>query len=192
MGQSKSNRRGKGARPLLESEIRAAQSISNSALETARNLGVAYDTYKKWAKRYGIHKVNQGKKGGTKVHRDPNKGKYPLNKILNGDFPDYPTHAYKKKLFSTGTKEECCENCGFNEARVTDDKIPLVIDYHDDDPKNKHIDNIVILCYNCMHNIGSGSGRGLVRGSKHFMNADNLQRKIEKTADLVAPPKKED
>ena len=47
-------KRGIGARPLLESEIKAAQEKSRSAFEAARSLGVSYNTYKKYAQLYGI------------------------------------------------------------------------------------------------------------------------------------------
>ena len=47
-------KRGIGARPLLESEIKDAQSKSRSAFEAARLLEVSYNTYKKYAKLYGI------------------------------------------------------------------------------------------------------------------------------------------
>jgi UDP-glucose 4-epimerase len=53
---SKSRRlkRGLGAQPLLESEIRDAQSKARSAMEAARILGVSFNTYKKYSKQYGI------------------------------------------------------------------------------------------------------------------------------------------
>ena len=51
---NKRMKRGMGAKPLLESEIRDAQSKSLSAHEAARTLGISYNTYKKYAKRYGI------------------------------------------------------------------------------------------------------------------------------------------
>ena len=47
-------KRGIGARPLLESEIKSAQEKSRSAFEAARTLGVSYNTYKKYAQLYGI------------------------------------------------------------------------------------------------------------------------------------------
>jgi transcriptional regulator with XRE-family HTH domain len=51
---NKRMKRGIGAKPLLESEIRDAQSKSISAFAAARTLGISYNTYKKYAKRYGI------------------------------------------------------------------------------------------------------------------------------------------
>lgn len=47
-------KRGLGARPPLESEMREAQSKSKSAFEASRMLGLSYNTYKKYAKAYGI------------------------------------------------------------------------------------------------------------------------------------------
>ena len=47
-------KRGLGARPLLESEIKDIQSKSRSAAEAARLLGVSYNTYKKYARLYGV------------------------------------------------------------------------------------------------------------------------------------------
>ena len=47
-------KRGLGARPILESQIKAAQEKSRSAFEAARLLGVSYNTYKKYAKLYGV------------------------------------------------------------------------------------------------------------------------------------------
>ena len=47
-------KRGVGARPLLESQIKAAQEKSQSAFEAARTLGVSYNKYKKYAKLYVI------------------------------------------------------------------------------------------------------------------------------------------
>ncbi len=40
-------KRGLGAKPILESQIKAAQQNSNSAMEAARVLGISYNTYKK-------------------------------------------------------------------------------------------------------------------------------------------------
>ena len=47
-------KRGLGAKALMESEIKEAQGKARSAMEAARILGVSYNTYKKYAKLYGI------------------------------------------------------------------------------------------------------------------------------------------
>ena len=46
--------------------ILQAQSVSNSAAETARLLGVPFTTYKRMAESYGVYETNQGLKGGKK------------------------------------------------------------------------------------------------------------------------------
>ena len=48
------SKRGMGAKPILEWEIRDAQKKARSAAEAARLLGTSYNTYKKWAKIYGV------------------------------------------------------------------------------------------------------------------------------------------
>jgi hypothetical protein len=47
-------KRGLGSKPLTEIEIKEAQSKSLSAFEASRTLGVSYNTYKKYARQYGI------------------------------------------------------------------------------------------------------------------------------------------
>jgi hypothetical protein len=168
-------RTGDHARPLLESEIRGAQLISISAADAARKLNVSYNTYKKWAKKYGIFDSfkNSSGKNVKKTHKNPNKGKYPLADILAGYYPTFPTFRLKKKLFSSGYKKEECECCGFGEKRVSDNSIPLLLNYIDGNIKNKSLENLEILCYNCTYL----SGRGYVsRGKSEFHNPDNFQK----------------
>lgn len=77
---NKRMKRGLGAKPLLESDIRNAQSKSLSAFETARTLGVSYNTYKKYAKKYGIFEnlknpfgVGIIKSNSTRIVKKPKK-----------------------------------------------------------------------------------------------------------------------
>ncbi len=140
-------------KPLLESEIKEAQLVSQSAQQVANHLGVSYLTYKKYAKMYGIHKIN--KTGvGVKRTRSPHLGKYPLNEVLEGKHPDYPAFKIKDKLIRSGMKEACCEQCAFKERRIVDNKIPLLLVFDDGNPKNHKIENLKIFCYNCAFTSG--------------------------------------
>lgn len=174
-------RKGRGARPLLESEIKEAQSHKNNATACARYLGVGYNCYKKWAKTYGLFKTNPWGKGDKKRYWAPDKGKYPLNQILEGKFPEYPVYRLKDLIIRSGTKKSECENCGFEEHRITDSKMPLLISFKDGNEKNHLLENIEILCYNCMFL----TGRGYIRRGKvefNFLDPDRIQgssRKIE-------------
>jgi hypothetical protein len=54
----------------------------------------------------------------------------------------------KKRLFEEGYLKEECALCGFNERRVSDYKIPLLLNFKDHNTKNYRLDNLQVLCYN--------------------------------------------
>jgi len=59
-------------------------------------------------------------------------------------------------LIDEGYFEEECSICKWNEARITDNKICLTLDFIDGDSENKQIDNIRLLCPNCYFtNVGN-------------------------------------
>lgn len=157
-------KRGHGHRPLLQSEIEAARNVSRGALETARRLGVNYMTYRKYAKMYGIHRIGPTPKG-IKKPVDPNFGKYPIKEILEGKHPNYPIYRLKDKIIRAKVKDACCELCGYRERRITDGKMPLLLNFEDGNQKNHKLENIKLLCYNCSFT----SGKGFIhRGMKRF------------------------
>jgi hypothetical protein len=56
--------------------------------------------------------------------------------------------------------EECCDSCGFEERRLTDHKIPLLLDFKDGDRTNFSLDNLRLLCFNCYFlQVGNIGGR---------------------------------
>ena len=172
---------GSGWRPLLESEILEAQSHTETATNAAKYLGITYRTYKKWCKVYNLWKTNPWGKGAKKKYWDPNKGKYPLNRILEGKFPSYPIYRLKDLLIRSCIKEAKCEICDFEERRSTDDKIPLLVNFKDGDEKNHKLENLQMLCYNHYFLMG----RGFIRRGKvefNFLDPDRIQgssRKID-------------
>jgi len=148
-------------RKFLQSEIEAAQSISKSAMEAATILGLAYPTYVKWAKIYGIHRVaaefTSVCANGVPRWKNPWKSKKPLDKILRNEILDIQPAHLKEKLIRAGLRERKCENCGFCEGRATDGVVPLILDFLDSNRKNFSIENLRLLCYNCTHNVGKGN-----------------------------------
>ena len=82
-------KRGLGAKPLLEGEIKEAQEKARSAFEAARLLGVSYNTYKKYAKQYGIFDdlKNQAGIGIAKGFHSMQQ-RYELDDMLNGKHRD--------------------------------------------------------------------------------------------------------
>jgi hypothetical protein len=137
-------------RPLLKFEIQEAQKESMSAAEAARYLGVSFDTYKKYAKFYGIYEdllnpTGIGVAKGFSITR-PNSKK--LKDIFENKHPDYPLQRLKWRMIRRGLIDDVCISCGFNEARITDGKLPIILVF-----KDEHNDytptNLVTLCYNC-------------------------------------------
>ena len=58
-------------------------------------------------------------------------------------------------------KEEKCECCGFEERRITDYTIPLLLTPIDGDKTNYNLDNLQVVCYNCFYlTVGNLFGKG--------------------------------
>lgn len=143
-------KRGLGSRQLLETEIREAQSKSRSARDTARTLGVAYNTLKKYAKLYGLWDYDYNPTNVPIERRlKLTVGKYPLSEKLQGMHPTYPIHKLKRRLIKNDVFPECCTACQFDEKRVTDGKVPLLLDFLDGNWQNHKMENLRFLCYNC-------------------------------------------
>ena len=141
----------------MQAQIEAAMAATNSNAEAARYLRVSYDTYKKYAKMYvkddvslfEMHK-NQSGKGISKLNKGEG-AKYPLQEILEGDHPTYPPSRLKRRILRECIMEEKCSNCGFEEKRITDYTVPLLLDHIDGDTTNHIESNLRLLCYNCYY-----------------------------------------
>ena len=146
------------AKPLSKEQIIAAMSQTLSNRAAARYLNVSYQHYKKWAKLYESnthdnlfeqHK-NQSGKGIPKFLRG--HGKEPaLVDIIEGrvDVSSFSPDKIKHRLITEGYLSEECNNCTFNERRVSDYKMPLLLHFKDKNKKNYREENIELLCYNC-------------------------------------------
>lgn len=138
------------SKTLTESQIRDAQMKARTQKEAAAILGVHISTYKKYAIMYGIDKevLNQAAVGIPRPGNRKNE-KYKVEDIIQGKHPNFPPWHLKHKLLQQGYMEEKCSNCGFCERRITDHRVPLVIDFIDGDRTNHLYENIRMLCFNC-------------------------------------------
>jgi hypothetical protein len=144
-------------KPLLKSDIERAMAMTKSNRSAARYLHVSYIHYKKYAKNFtdenGItlfdkHK-NQSGKGISKFLS--NKGKEPaLMDIIEGRVPidSYTPEKLKNRLIQESYLQECCAKCQFQERRVLDYKVPLILNFKDGNKKNWTLENLELLCYN--------------------------------------------
>lgn len=143
---------------FTEQQIRRAMSMSSSNRAAAKILNTSLNTYRIYAKLYrdqatgqtlfDLHK-NPAGKGMRKMFMDSNKT--PLTDLLKegAKVASHDIAKLKYRLIYEGLVPNCCANCGFNEARVTDLKIPLLLKYKDGDKLNWTLENLELLCYNC-------------------------------------------
>jgi hypothetical protein len=150
------------AKPISKEVILAAMSKTNSVKALARYLGMSYIHVKRYMKLYkdeesGLtlfekHK-NQCGKGIPKFLSNSSKAKIKLDDILEGRIPieHFTSDKIKRILIKEGYLEECCSNCGFNERRILDYKMPLILSFKDKNKRNYQLDNLHLLCYNCYY-----------------------------------------
>ena len=122
-------------RPIPKGRIEWAIKHARSASEAARLLNVSRHTFRKYAEMYDLYSgiTNKSGKGISKPKQ--RSGKYSLDSICNGEHPNYNVWKLGKRLLKAGYfKEECCQ-CKFDERRITDFRVPLIIDFIDG---NKH------------------------------------------------------
>lgn len=144
-------------KPFLKDDIERAMRMTKSNRSASRYLHCSYIHYKKWAKNFtdenGVtlfdkHKNQSGK--GISKHLS-NKGKEPaLMDVIEGRVPidSYTPEKLKNRLIQESYLQECCSKCGFAERRVLDYKVPLILNFKDNNKKNWTLDNLELMCYN--------------------------------------------
>lgn len=143
-------------KPLLQSDIERAMKYTRSNAAAARFLGVNYNTYKKYAKRYfdkngdnlfELHK-NQAGVSISKVKLNSQGERFSLDDVLANKFPGYALQKLKHRLVNQALIYERCELCGFEERRVTDQRMPLLLSFKEKEG-DYSLENLELLCFNC-------------------------------------------
>jgi len=146
---------------LTKNNILESHKHTKSNMEASRWLGISYNTYKKWAKLYGVFDQHLNPEGFG-VKKGWAAPKVSVEDIFNGKKVKYTQLQFKKRLIDEGYFNEECSLCNWSEERVTDGVICLMMDFVDSDSENWSQDNIRLLCPNCyLSNNGwfYGSGR---------------------------------
>jgi 5-methylcytosine-specific restriction endonuclease McrA len=128
--------------PDWENKILMAANSTNSAAQAASLLGIKYDTYRKYAIKYGCFNTNQSGKGNTRF-----KKSILLSEILEGKHPQYQSNKLRLRLLSENIFEHKCYSCGLSEWLGV--PIPIELEHIDGDSKNHIITNLTLLCPNC-------------------------------------------
>ena len=138
---------------LTKNKILESQKHTKSNMEAARWLQVNYNTYKKWAKYYGVFEQHLNQKG---VGIKKGFGKYRVNVediVLGKRKPPkrWSHKVVKKQLIEKGYWQDECSHCGYNETNLATNKVCLGIDFEDGNSKNWLLENVRLLCTNCYY-----------------------------------------
>jgi len=145
-------------KPLSKEQILASMSQTKSNRSAARYLNVSYQHYKKWAKLYNgddgrtLFQIHFNQKGVGIPKFLKNSQKIPaLQDLLEGRVPmtNFSPDKVKKRLFEEGYLHERCNCCNFEERRILDYRVPIILHFKDNNKKNYRLENLEILCYNC-------------------------------------------
>jgi hypothetical protein len=121
--------RGRESYNLPETDIRYAIANTQSNAEAARFMKVSFSTWKKYAKLYidresgktlyDLH-TNQAGVGITKDTSRATSGPYPIDEILEGKHPNYPTWKLRNRLLALAILPEQCNSCGYSASKTGD------------------------------------------------------------------------
>lgn len=152
----------RAAKVYSKEDLLRAMKVTKSIRAAARYLNCSYQHVKPYFKSYRIddndinsptlfdtHK-NQLGKGIPKFLK--HHGKEPdLQKILTGELytESFSIDKFKRRLIQEAILAEECTCCGFKEQRVSDYRVPLLINFKDYNKRNWKQDNLEFLCYNC-------------------------------------------
>ena len=112
--------------------------------KAAVRVGVHFNTFKRYAIKYGVYEPNQAGKGITKKN---NGSKIPTDEILEGKHPQYQTNKLRLRLIKEGIKDERCEICGIEDW--LGERLAFELDHIDGNSSNHLLENLRVVCPNC-------------------------------------------
>jgi hypothetical protein len=144
---------------LTEAQLREAMANTRSNKEAARWLGITDITYKKYSKNtfdeatgkslFELHKNQSGK--GMPKNWAGGVWKKDLDDMLveNQPINSKKIARLKESLMKDGRLGYQCCACKFAEKRLSDLKVPLLLNFKNGKRSDWRIENLQWLCYNC-------------------------------------------
>jgi len=144
---------------LTEAQLREAMANTRSNKEAARWLGITDITYKKYSKNtfdeatgkslFELHKNQSGK--GMPKNWAGGVWKKTLDEMLveNQPINSKKILRLKESLMKDGRLGYQCCACKFAEKRLSDLKVPLLLNFKNGKKSDWRIENLQWLCYNC-------------------------------------------
>ena len=139
------------SKPIPKSRIEWAIRSTLSIRAAAKHLGVAYNTFKKYAIMYELFEQNKNQQGKGITSKGNTGWGVKIKDLFDGKHPNYPHWKLQERVVRDGYLKQECSNCGYCERRTDDLTIPLILDYLDDDGTNKALENLRLLCFNCFY-----------------------------------------
>ena len=139
------------SKPIPKSRIEWAIRSTLSIRAAAQHLGVAYNTFKKYAIMYDLFEQNKNQQGKGITSKGNTGWGVKIQDLFDGKHPNYPHWKLQERIVRDGYLKQECSNCGYDEYRPADMTKPLMLDYLDDDQTNKDLANLRVLCYNCYY-----------------------------------------
>lgn len=134
-------------RPIPRDRVERAIKENGSMTRAARSLGVAYNTFKKYAKLYDLWRAHTPKESAKFDRPTGRQYKWSGHKPI--ETPD--ELELQKTLIREGKLIQKCSFCGYDNMRKKDLSSPLMLHFNDFDRNNKDIDNLRLFCYNCFY-----------------------------------------
>ena len=161
-------------KPIPKSRIELAIRSTLSIRAAAQYLGVAYNTFKKYAIMYDLFEQNKNQAGVGVTTKGNTGWGVKIQDLFDGKHPNYPHWKLQERVVRDGYIKQECSNCGYDDYREKDMRGPYIINFLDGDHTNHSLDNIHLLCYNCFF-IVKPTGRMLNTPK----NTNNIRKKLE-------------
>ena len=168
---------------LTASQIKFAMNNTKSNRGAARFLHVSFNTYSKYAKMHGLFEQHKNQ-SGTGIPKGGDVKKVPFDELFANKHPNYNLQNLKKRLVNEMILEEKCEVCGYQERRVFDGKVGLVLDFVDGNQKNMSRENIRLICFNCRFNIRGKLSQTTLKHIDKEYNQNLVKDEEEKVAEI--------
>ena len=137
------------SKPITKSRIQWAIQSTLSIRAAAQYLGVAYNTFKKYAIMYDVFEQNKNQAGVGVTSKGNTGWGIKIQDLFEGKHPNYPHWKLQERVIRDGYIKQACSNCDYDDYRDVDMRGPYIINFLDGDPTNHSLDNIALLCYNC-------------------------------------------
>ena len=151
--QIKPNKRGRPPKHYTYNQINHAIQTTDSMKMASEYLNMSYNNFKKWAKQYDLFNplpTSAGIRRRNSVKISPHN----LQKILEGENPSpYRETVLLKKCFQEGYLKQECSSCGTDFSYIENNLWPLVLDFFDKNHNNTKLENLRVLCLNCVYTL---------------------------------------